>query len=178
MKPEIRYLAAQDRYLAFETEFVARLPEFAQMLEAKGGDVLVLSNRLFLYFCQSPPSTSLASLIESGAMIVLAMLPCTMSRSAFSALERPSPYASVEGSITRQAQHEWVKRAFNLRKPELSTTVGTKKAISSKLHMTHHCNVRLKPPRSVPLDQTEPWSDLLELIRVVLSNRGGDRKFL
>ncbi|MDO7897420.1 DUF6630 family protein [Pseudomonas citrulli] len=40
VKPTIRYLAAQDRYLAFETEFVARLPGFAQMVEAKGVDVL------------------------------------------------------------------------------------------------------------------------------------------
>lgn len=41
VKPEIRYLAAQGRYLAFEAEFVARLPEFAQMVEAKGCEVLV-----------------------------------------------------------------------------------------------------------------------------------------
>ncbi len=41
VKPEIRYLAAQDRYLAFETEFVARLPVFSEMVEAKGGEVLV-----------------------------------------------------------------------------------------------------------------------------------------
>ncbi|WP_260961034.1 hypothetical protein [Pseudomonas citri] len=41
VKPDVRYLAAQDRYLAFETEFVARLPAFAQMLEAKGCEVLV-----------------------------------------------------------------------------------------------------------------------------------------
>lgn len=41
IRPHIRYLPAQDRYLAFETEFVARLPAFEQMLEAKGSDVLV-----------------------------------------------------------------------------------------------------------------------------------------
>lgn len=40
IKPEIRYVPTQDRYLAFETEFVARLPEFTQMLEAKGCEVL------------------------------------------------------------------------------------------------------------------------------------------
>ncbi|ROM76369.1 hypothetical protein BK652_25970 [Pseudomonas brassicacearum] len=40
IKPHIRYLPAQDRYLAFETAFVARLPVFAQMVEAKGVDVL------------------------------------------------------------------------------------------------------------------------------------------
>ncbi|WP_445578025.1 hypothetical protein GKKCFE_03425 [Pseudomonas sp. E141] len=40
VKPEIRYLAAQDRYLAFEAEFVARLPGFAEILETKGSDVL------------------------------------------------------------------------------------------------------------------------------------------
>jgi hypothetical protein len=31
---------ALDRYLAFEADFVARLPEFAQILEAKGCEVL------------------------------------------------------------------------------------------------------------------------------------------
>lgn len=41
VKPQIRYLRAQDRYLAFETAFVARLPEFAQIIEAKGCEVLV-----------------------------------------------------------------------------------------------------------------------------------------
>ena len=41
VKPEIRYLGTQDRYLAFETAFVARLPEFAQIIEAKGCEVLV-----------------------------------------------------------------------------------------------------------------------------------------
>lgn len=40
IKPEIRYVPAQDRYLAFETEFVARLPEFSNMVEAKGCEVL------------------------------------------------------------------------------------------------------------------------------------------
>ncbi|MBT2342395.1 MULTISPECIES: hypothetical protein [Pseudomonas] len=40
IKPQVRYVPAQDRYLAFETEFVARLPAFAQMVEAKGCDVL------------------------------------------------------------------------------------------------------------------------------------------
>ena len=40
IKPEIRYVPAQDRYLAFETEFVARLPAFNDMVEAKGCEVL------------------------------------------------------------------------------------------------------------------------------------------
>jgi hypothetical protein len=40
IKPEIRYVPALDRYLAFEADFVARLPEFAQILEAKGCEVL------------------------------------------------------------------------------------------------------------------------------------------
>jgi hypothetical protein len=40
VKPEIRYLAAQDRYLTFEAEFVARLPGFAEMRETKGCEVL------------------------------------------------------------------------------------------------------------------------------------------
>jgi len=40
-KPQIRYLPTQDRYLAFETEFVARLPSFTDMLDAKGCDLLV-----------------------------------------------------------------------------------------------------------------------------------------
>lgn len=31
VKSEIRYLVAQNRYLAFEAEFVARLPGFAEM---------------------------------------------------------------------------------------------------------------------------------------------------
>lgn len=39
-KPAIRYLPPQERYLAFETDFVARLPPFAAMIEAKGGEVL------------------------------------------------------------------------------------------------------------------------------------------
>jgi len=41
VKPQIRYLPAQDRYLAFETEFVARLPVFDEMVEAKGVEGLV-----------------------------------------------------------------------------------------------------------------------------------------
>ncbi|SDT14715.1 hypothetical protein SAMN05216598_4153 [Pseudomonas asplenii] len=40
VEPTIRYLPAQDHYLAFERDFVARLPTFAEMLEAKGCDVL------------------------------------------------------------------------------------------------------------------------------------------
>ncbi|TWC14563.1 MULTISPECIES: hypothetical protein [unclassified Pseudomonas] len=40
IKPQVRYLPAQDRYLAFEADFVARLPVFDEMLEAKGGEVL------------------------------------------------------------------------------------------------------------------------------------------
>jgi hypothetical protein len=40
VKPPIYYLAAQDRYLAFETDFVARLPVFAQLLEAKESEFL------------------------------------------------------------------------------------------------------------------------------------------
>ncbi len=40
VKPQIRYVPAQDRYLAFETDFVARLPAFADMLQAKGAEVL------------------------------------------------------------------------------------------------------------------------------------------
>jgi hypothetical protein len=40
IKPEIRYVPTQDRYLAFETEFVARLPAFNDMVEAKGCEVL------------------------------------------------------------------------------------------------------------------------------------------
>ncbi|XVN13999.1 hypothetical protein QZH47_22260 [Pseudomonas corrugata] len=40
IKPQVRYLPAQDRYLAFEADFVARLPVFSEMLEAKGGEVL------------------------------------------------------------------------------------------------------------------------------------------
>lgn len=41
IKPDVRYVPAQDRYLAFETEFVARLPGFSEMVEAKGCEVLV-----------------------------------------------------------------------------------------------------------------------------------------
>ncbi|SDY52808.1 hypothetical protein [Pseudomonas sp. NFACC08-1] len=41
IKPDVRYVPAQDRYLAFETAFVARLPAFSEMVEAKGGEVLV-----------------------------------------------------------------------------------------------------------------------------------------
>ncbi|MBA1378213.1 hypothetical protein [Pseudomonas brassicacearum] len=41
IKPEIRYVAAQDRYLAFEADFVARLPEFGEIVAAKGSEVLV-----------------------------------------------------------------------------------------------------------------------------------------
>jgi hypothetical protein len=41
VKPDVRYVPAQDRYLAFETEFVARLPGFSEMVEAKGSEVLV-----------------------------------------------------------------------------------------------------------------------------------------
>ena len=41
VKPQIRYVAAQDRYLAFETEYVARLPQFAQMAQALGSEGLV-----------------------------------------------------------------------------------------------------------------------------------------
>lgn len=40
IKPQVRYLPAQDRYLAFEADFVARLPVFGEMLEAKGAEVL------------------------------------------------------------------------------------------------------------------------------------------
>ncbi|WVV48492.1 hypothetical protein THH46_05190 [Pseudomonas sp. NA13] len=36
IKPDVRYVPTQDRYLAFEADFVARLPGFAQMVEAKG----------------------------------------------------------------------------------------------------------------------------------------------
>ncbi|MCL6700268.1 hypothetical protein [Pseudomonas sp. T1.Ur] len=41
IKPDIRYVAAQDRYLAFEADFVAKLPGFARIREAKGCEVLV-----------------------------------------------------------------------------------------------------------------------------------------
>ncbi|MBC3364631.1 hypothetical protein [Pseudomonas sp. SWRI154] len=41
IKPEVRYVQAQDRYLAFEADFVARLPGFAEMVETKGSEVLV-----------------------------------------------------------------------------------------------------------------------------------------
>ncbi len=40
IKPVIYYLPSQDRYLALETDFVARLPAFADMLEAKGDEFL------------------------------------------------------------------------------------------------------------------------------------------
>ncbi|WP_109511603.1 hypothetical protein [Pseudomonas ovata] len=40
IRPHVRYVAAQDRYLAFDTDFVARLPPFERMLEAKGCDLL------------------------------------------------------------------------------------------------------------------------------------------
>ncbi|WP_259102708.1 hypothetical protein [Pseudomonas sp. JUb42] len=40
INPYIRYLPSQDRYLAFEDDFVARLPAFAEILEAKGSEVL------------------------------------------------------------------------------------------------------------------------------------------
>ena len=40
IRPCVRYIAAQDRYLAFDTDFVARLPPFERMLEAKGCDLL------------------------------------------------------------------------------------------------------------------------------------------
>ncbi|WP_273820830.1 hypothetical protein [Pseudomonas asplenii] len=41
VEPTIRYLPTQDRYLAFERDFVARLPAFAELVEAKGCEVLV-----------------------------------------------------------------------------------------------------------------------------------------
>ena len=41
IKPEIRYVVAQDRYLAFEADFVAKLPEFTEIVAAKGCEVLV-----------------------------------------------------------------------------------------------------------------------------------------
>lgn len=40
VKPQVRYVPGQDRYLAFETAFVARLPAFGEMVEAKGSEVL------------------------------------------------------------------------------------------------------------------------------------------
>lgn len=40
IKPYIRYLPTQDRYLAFEDEFVARLPEFTEILQAWGSEIL------------------------------------------------------------------------------------------------------------------------------------------
>jgi len=41
IKPEIRYLPSLDRYLAFEADFVAKLPEFSEIVEANGCEVLV-----------------------------------------------------------------------------------------------------------------------------------------
>ncbi|MEN0107893.1 MAG: hypothetical protein AAGC84_15920 [Pseudomonas sp.] len=40
VQPFISYVPEQDRYLLLETDFVARLPPFAQMLEAKGSAFL------------------------------------------------------------------------------------------------------------------------------------------